>query len=352
MALVHKHGVAVGAHLVGGIRAESAEAAMRAVAGTIGMHVYAITDGETGARKAWIAWQIAKLAGVDGIELVGTTTVFEGAENEVTQVPKLAIDAAVTELPRRVVGYADAAESSYKTFVRLRSQGLIPQGVKFQVSLPTPLAPVVAFVSEEDQERFYPIYAAALKKEAAEIVDAIPADDLMLQFDVAIEIGVLSGAQPATPKLNDKRFMIDEIRKLLNIVPDEIEHGIHLCYGDFGHTHFVVPQDLSLCVVFANALAGTFDFVHMPVDRETGRNPRYHEPLQDLTGDARLALGVIDYRGDEQRTRELIAAAAQVGRNFAVATECGMARIDEGATPGPPLQRLLELHAAVTQPIR
>jgi methionine synthase II (cobalamin-independent) len=352
MSVAQHTGRAVGAHLVGGIRADNAEAAMRAVARTLGKHVYAITDGETGPRKAFIGWQIAKLAGIEGIRLVGTTTVFEDADNEVTEVPKLAIDTAVSALPRRVVGYADAAEASYEIFARLRAEGVIPKGVKFQVSLPTPLAPVVAFVTEEDQERFYPIYAAAMEIETAEIINAIPADDLMLQFDVAIEIAVLSGAQPATPRLRDKRFMLNEIRRILDRVPANVEHGLHLCYGDFGHAHFAVPQDLSLCVEFANALAGAFNFVHMPVDRDTGRNPGYHEPLRELKCDGRLALGVIDYRGDETRTKELVAAAARAGREFAVATECGMARIDEGAIPGPSLQRLLDLHAAVAEPIR
>jgi hypothetical protein len=67
MATVRKTGAAVGAHLVGGIKAASAEEAMRAVAGTLGKHVYAITDGETGPRSKWIGWQIAKLTAVEGI---------------------------------------------------------------------------------------------------------------------------------------------------------------------------------------------------------------------------------------------------------------------------------------------
>lgn len=341
-----------GAHLVGGVNADNAEAAMRAVAETIGNHVHAITDGETGPRKGWIAWQIGKLTELEGIELRGTQTSFEDSDTEATEVPRLVVDPSVTELPRRLVGYADAAEASYATFVRLRNEGVIPQGVKFQVSLPTPLATVAIFFAEQDQERFYPIYAAAMAAEMTEIINAIPSEDLMLQCDVATEIAVLSGAEPATPALRDKQFMLGELRRILELIPADVEHGIHLCYGDFGHTHFVVPQDLSLCVEFANALAGAFDFVHMPVDRATGRNPEYHEPLRDLKCDARLALGVIDYRGDEQRTRELIAAASQAGRDFAVATECGMGRIDQGATPGPTLRRLLELHAAVAEPIR
>jgi hypothetical protein len=352
MAVEQATGLTVGAHLVGSIKAESAEEAMRAVAGTIDNHVYAITDGETGPRKGWIGWQVALLSAVDGIEVGGTSTV--SSEQQSAEVPRLAIDASISELPGRVLGYADAAEASYETFKRLRDEGVIPAGVKFQVSLPTPLAPVVTFVRVEDQERFYSVYATAMEAEVADIANAVPADDLMLQFDVAVEVGVLTGAfKDVAAKLTDKGFMVDEIRRFLALAPTGVERGVHLCYGDYEHKHFGVPQDLALCVEFANALGDALDFVHMPVDRETGLNPGYHEPLRDLAFDGRLALGVIDYRGDEQRTRDLIAAAAaSAGRDFAVATECGMARIDEGDFEGPSLQRLLELHAAVATPIR
>jgi hypothetical protein len=63
---------------------------------------------------------------------------------------------------------------------------------------------------------------------------------------------------------------------------------------------------------------------------------------------------VIDYEGDEQRTNELIEAAVtgSGGKEFAVATECGMARIDERGGEGPTLNELLELHARVAAPIR
>jgi len=93
----------------------------------------------------------------------------------------------------------------------------------------------------------------------------------------------------------------------------------------------------------------------MPVDRETGRDPAYHEPLRDLSPvPKRLALGVIDYEGDPQRTRELAAAAGagSGGMTFEVATECGMARIDERGPGGPTLERLLALHAEVAAPVR
>jgi hypothetical protein len=153
--------------------------------------------------------------------------------------------------------------------------------------------------------------------------------------------------------LSGKAFVIDALRRALERTPAGVERGVHLCYGDYKHRHFTVPQDLSLCVEVANGVEDLADFVHMPVDRETGRDPAYHEPLRDLDVPGRLALGVIDYERDSERTRELIAAAVAGGgeRRFAVATECGMARICERGPGRPSLERLLEMHAEGAAPL-
>ena len=345
--------MAVGAHLVGGLKAPDAEAAMRAAAAILGRHLWAVTDGETGERDQWIGWQVGKLTSVDGIELVGMKETSAPDNEEYSQFPAIAVDLSVSELPPRALGYADAAEASYPVFERLRAEGVIPDGVKFQVSVPTAYASVVAWIREEDHERFFDVYERAMAAEVEEITAAIPSDDLVIQWDVAVEIGALTGAFVASGELAEKSFVIDALRRALDVPADGVERGIHLCYGDYKHRHFTVPDDLSLCVELANEAGDAVDFVHMPADRDTGRNPGYYEPLRELR-DGRLALGVIDYEGDEGRTRELIEAAAQGsgGREFAVATECGMARIDERRPGMPSLEQLLELHAGNADPIR
>ena len=71
----------------------------------------------------------------------------------------------------------------------------------------------------------------------------------------------------------------------------------------------------------AFASHGTVLETHLMVDRETGRQPAYFEPLRYLSA-RRLALGVVDYEGDEERTAELArTASAAGGMEFAVATE-------------------------------
>jgi D-serine deaminase-like pyridoxal phosphate-dependent protein len=90
----------------------------------------------------------------------------------------------------------------------------------------------------------------------------------------------------------------------------------------------------------------------MPVDRENGVAPSYFAPLSDLaTGDAELALGVIDYENDPERIDQLVRAAESAGRPFAVATECGMARLGERGE-SVSLEDLLRQHARVAEPVR
>jgi hypothetical protein len=357
MASVQQVG-ARGAHLVGGLKSPDAESAMRTAGRLLGRHLHAITDGETGERSQWIGWQLGKLTAIDGIELVGSKR-HEPARGQqhnpdYVESPALAVDPSVNQFPSRSLGYADAAESSYPIFRRLRDEGVLPSDLKFQVSIPTPYASVVAYVLTEDQERFFPVYARAIADEVDEIARVVDPHDLVIQYDVAVEIGVLNGAFVAGGQLADKRFIIDALRQACASPAGDVERGIHLCYGDYKHRHFVVPQDLSQCVEVANGVGGAAHFVHMPADRDSGRNPAYFEPLRDLSLGRRLALGVIDYEADEQRTRELVEAAVggSGGIEFAVATECGMARIDERSSDGPSLERLLELHARFAAPVR
>jgi methionine synthase II (cobalamin-independent) len=335
------------------MKAPDAESAMRAAGGILGRHLRSLTDGETGERNQWIFWQLNRLADIDGIELAGLSERPEAENEDYRALPSLSVEGSVTSLPPRALGYADEARSSYAIFGRLREEGAIPPQLKFQVSIPTPYATVVAWVREDQQERFFPVYADAIAAEIADIASAIDPADLVIQFDVAVEFGTLTGTFPAAGRLDEKDGVIETLRAALAMPPAGVERGLHLCYGDYKHRHFTVPQDLSLCVDLANGAGDAADFVHMPVDRDTGRDPAYHEPLRDLRAE-RLALGVIDYEGDPQRTRELVEAATtgSGGRQFAVATECGMARIDERGPGRPSLERLLEMHAEVAAPVR
>jgi hypothetical protein len=269
-------------------------------------------------------------------------------------MPQLRI-AEGTVIPGSATGYAEAAIDSYGTFRSLRDRGVIPAGVRFQVSLPTPYAVVVAWGALGEMERFHAAYKRALGEELDAIGAAIPAEDLSVQFDVAVEIGVLEGAFVVDPSLASFDRIVDELIWCLERAP-AAEIGLHLCYGDYGHRHFTVPGDLSLPVRIANAAWGRrrFDYVHFPADRETARDPRFFAPLTELDPDLRrtadIALGVIDYEGDPAVIDALVESATRAGIDFMVATECGMGRVGERGE-SVTVADLLAQHARVTSPL-
>jgi methionine synthase II (cobalamin-independent) len=345
--------LARGAHLVGGLAAPTAADAMTAAVDVLGRHLRRLTDGETGPRSQWIWWQIDKLTAVDGIHVGEPHVNPETGNPDYSVFPGLDVDEGVS-IPAGALGYAAAAVDSYGDFTRLRAAGVVPDGVRFQVSVPTPFAVVVAWSAGESQRRLWEPFKAALFAEVAAIQQAIPAEDLAIQWDVAVEIGALEGVFTAIPELASfERIVAETVACVEQVIPP-VARGLHLCYGDYRHRHFVAPTDLGLLVRLANAVAteAPVDFVHMPVDRENGRVEAYFAALRDLAvGDAELALGVVDYENDPARTDELVAAAASAGRPFSVATECGMSRLGERGE-AVTLRDLLEQHARVAAPIR
>ena len=319
----------------------------------LGRHLRRLTDGETKERSQWIWWQIEKLVAVPGIKMGQPQLNPESGNPDYSVFPGLDVDEGVT-IPERALGYADVAIDSYREFVRLRDEGVVPQGVRFQVSVPKPFAVVVAWASGESQRRLWQPFKGALFAEVDAIQAEIPAEDLAIQWDVAVEIGALEGVFKPTPELSTFERIASELIDCVRQVRQPAQRGLHFCYGDYKHRHFQVPTDLGLIVRLANAVtaAAPVDFVHMPVDRENGRTPSYFAPLRELDiNGTELALGVIDYENDSARIDELDSAAASAGRPFSVATECGMARLGERGE-SVTLDDLLRQHARVAEPIR
>lgn len=345
--------LARGAHLVGGLAAPTATEAMTTTAGILGRHLTRLTDGETGPRAQWIWWQIDKLTALDGIAMGPPHVNPETGNPDYSVFPGLVVDEGVS-IPARALGYLDAAEASYAEFTRLREDGVVPPAVRFQVSVPTPFAVVVAWSSGESQRRLFEPFKRALFAEVAGIQAAIPADDLAIQWDVAVEVGALEGVFTPIDELRPFDRIVAELVECVRHVGPPAQRGLHLCYGDYKHRHFTAPTDLSLLVRLAGAVAAeaSVDFVHMPVDRENGRTPAYFAPLRDLSiGSAELSLGVIDYENDSARIDALVAAAGSAGVPFSVSTECGMARLGERGE-SVTLDDLLRQHARVAAPIR
>ena len=149
-------------------------------------------DGETGERSRWVYFQRQMLLDHPAMEIDPTVPPYKFIQwdgkvvREIEQVRfKPGVDPATVVFE---TGYDKAALASYDVFKRLRDAGAIPRHVRFQVCLPTPQASGYLYVSGPARETYFGVYERALKAALANIVKAIPAADLSIQWDVCQEV--------------------------------------------------------------------------------------------------------------------------------------------------------------------
>ncbi|MDX2377789.1 hypothetical protein M4I32_13365 [Microbacterium sp. LRZ72] len=345
-----------GALLVGSVNYPDAETTIRAAAELLGGALKRIPDGEVGDRFHWILFQPDVLARAAGIERVGDEPIrVQGLDARPLRVAD-GVDAASIQLPP--LGYAAAAIASYDVFAGLREQGVVPAGVRFQVSLPTSVAVVGAFFPPEQRAAIEPVYRAALFRELDAIAAAIPHDDLAIQWDNAVEFQIIEQADYAARGKGAVEPWWGEVWSGLTArsaeqagrVPADVEVGFHLCYGDAGEKHFVEPVDTANLVRFANGLFAAsprpIAWLHMPVPIERD-DDAYFEPLRELAlpAETELYLGLVHREDGAEGASRRIATASRFVDRFGVATECGCGRAPADATEG-----LLRAHAQVAAP--
>jgi len=348
-----------GVHLVGSVPLQNSSAVFELCCSTMGDYLKRVPDGETGERSNWIGWQFPILAKSPQLETVRLPADSSG--NARTRI-KLRDGVAVTEVEFGELGYCKAALESYAEFSHQKERGVIPSECRFQVALPTPLAPMQLYVVPEDRRSIEPVYEARLLEELSEIVANIPKSELAIQWDTAVEFGVLEGVFP-TYLLNKEIDIAERLLRLGEAVPVSVGLGYHLCYGDSGHQHFVEPgdsghqhfvepKDTSLMVAVANSIARKLsrplNWIHLPVPRDRF-DREYYAPLGslDLQKDTELYLGLVHDTDGIEGTRKRIEAASEVIDKFGVATECGFGR----RLPGR-IKELLQTHTQVASAIR
>jgi hypothetical protein len=208
---------------------------------------------------------------------------------------------------------------------------------------------VVSFVALLDRALVEPAYQRQMLAELEALLTAIPAAQLAIQWDVAVEVALLEGIAPT--HLPDP--WTDSVERLVNLgkaVPEQVELGYHLCYGALGQRHFMEPADLGLVVRLANAvasgLARPLTWIHVPVP-PTRDDDGYFAPLDelDLAPGTEVYLGLVHDQDGISGTQRRIAAAAKHLARFGVATECGL-----GQRPADSIADLLRIHAAVAAP--
>jgi len=340
-------------HFNGSVNLADAESVMREITSRVPSGVRRLPDGETGDRGNWIFFQLQRFLQLPWLAPVQP---LDGADRDYEQMPRLrladGVDPAEVRWPD--LGYAGAYLASYQTFAALREQGVISPGVRFQVEYPTPLASIGAFIVPEHQQALLPSYERAMFADLDRLVGEIPHGDVAVQWDVAVEFGLLERAfAPDGAKAFDA--VVSALARCMDQVPADIPAGLHLCYGDYGHHHFVQPESLALQVRVLNAVTEAavrpVSFVSFTVPQDQSEES-YFAPLAGLTADpgTELNFALVPYHPAEQapgtgeaqvRLIDAALAASPGGpRDWGVCTECGMGRAGRDEIPV-----LLDLHS-------
>ncbi|THG31775.1 hypothetical protein [Naasia lichenicola] len=325
----------IGAHLVGSINLPDAAAVFTTAAEHLGDQLVRIPDGEVGERFYWLQFQTFRFDETPGLERVGELG-FKIRDTFDVRPFRLdgSVDAAALVFPD--LGYATAALESYAEFARLRDSGALAEGVRFQVSLPTPAAVVGAFFVPEDRAAVEPVYEQALFGDLERILVGIPHRDLAIQWDTAVEFALLEEGAPGLPGLTawfDDTLggIVERAARQAAAVPDDVQVGYHLCYGDIEEAHFVQPTDAGKLADFIGGVLAarprTIDFIHLPVPIERD-DEAYFAPLigLDIPEETAIHLGLVHHEDGVEGARRRIAAAGSAISTFGVATECGFGR--------------------------
>jgi hypothetical protein len=340
-------------HLVGSVPLASAHDVFETVGSILGPLTKRIPDGETGIRLAWIGFQGRHLRNVAGLELLREIPVFGGPVPQSFPLFGLKPGVRPEQLNFHPLGYAAVARDSYAAFCAQRAAGQIAPQCRFQVSLPTSTVVVMAFMDPKHFDEVLPVYERDLKRELADIVASIPAQDLAIQWDIAAETELSESPEWAArfgPEVLalcrrlKREDMMATVARLVDAVPREVEVGLHYCYGDPEGQHLVQPHDASVMVDLANRVLSSvhrpIQWIHMPVPIDRS-DDAYFAPLSQLAAppETELFLGLVHLTDGIEGARARLRAASKVVPHFGVACECGL-----GRRPPERIPDLLKLH--------
>src|SRR5690349_24227283 len=139
--------------LVGSLPADSSQSALRSAAEFYRGLVFALPDGETGPRSAWVGYERERLVRPNpGVVVVKETESPTGIPRHAYETPVFGIKEGVSELHFESWPRIDDAIASYQTFKQLRDDGVIPNGLRFQIGLPFPSSAMNGFKADLDRK--------------------------------------------------------------------------------------------------------------------------------------------------------------------------------------------------------
>ena len=331
-----------GVLILGSVPLKNAEEVLRTFGNVLGSRLVSLPDGETGDRLSWLGHQRARFDRHPQLERLcpqeeekrGTRALYRIKEGD-----KLRFDN---------LGYSAFARESYALFKRLQAEGIVPQRVRFQVSLPTPLN-MLSFFDSADGEKVEIALIEAFTREIETIVRHIPPEKLAIQWDMPGEVAILRGFHRLDSP-DPLKSVISKLNDISAAIPESALLGTHLCCGDRHYKPIEELKDLGGLVNFVNVLAKQLnhrlDWVQMPVPADRN-DVEYFRPLADLRiGISKLYLGLVHHRDGIDGALSRIRSAQKVLAEFGVTTECGLGRRHPETIPV-----LLETFLRVSDPV-
>jgi hypothetical protein len=350
--------------LVGSLPFETASEALRAGGELLGEHLPGVPDGEVGDRRIWIGF-LPRTVYSRHPDLEVLRAPEGGVQHQPEEKPDVweasflfGIRDGVEALRFDELGYGRAAVESYREYRRLREEGVIPEGVRFQVCLPGTGSAVSYFFGRPEQwPRAHAAYHDAIRREIELVLAEAPAEDLQFQFDLAMEfVDLAAGDRKAIAhwpeatleeKIQRHAAYLDELWKG---VPDEALLGYHWCYGTWGGWPMNHMADLALCVRMSNEAkrrtGRRLHYVHMPVVADP--DDAFFAPLSDLDiGDTYVYLGLVHPDDGVDGFRRRMDVARRHLPQFGIGGVCGYGRVSEDDLP-----RILDVHRACAAELR
>jgi hypothetical protein len=348
--------------LVGSLPYETADEAFRAAGSLLDGHVGWLPDGEPGPRQIWVGMMLdlvfSKHPDIEETKAPPAHKIPTTPDEEVVDGPGEELEGMwlFQVKPGRKIHfdnlkYGGFATESYEVFRRLRDEGTIPPGVRFQMSLPSPHSAIDGCFESPDQwPDVYAAYVEGIRGEINKALETIPADDLVIQWDVALEfLDLFLGDKNWLrywPKLTfEEKFErhAAQLDELWQGIPDETLLGIHWCFGTWGGWPMADLPDLDLCVRMSNEAKQRFgrrlDYVHMPVVPEP--SDAFFAPLEHLDiGDTKVFLGMVHHTDEIEDFRRRRDLARKYLSSFGIGSVCGYGRLDPKQLPD-----VLRVHA-------
>jgi hypothetical protein len=328
--------------LVGSLPLETAEEVFRIFGAALGRWLPFLPDGEIGDRQYWVdglAYRV--LNGHPELETLKRPAPDEngveqwrprGLHDEFQFRVRPGIKKVRFGDPGWRLGYTRDAINSYYIFRQLKKEGVIPTHLRFQVCLPLTYSAVVSFFPDPaDHARIIPGFTDALRTEVQKLVEKIPASELAIQWDLAVENRYLEatlekdGLESAERRAADLMYPSSEISPE---IPAEVALGYHTCFGTLNGWPSRQPKDLTGSVLLINAGVAasrrSVEFVHIPTLGSSGE--AFFKPLSGLRADgARVYLGLIHHLNGF-RVREQMETARKYLPDFGIAAPCGFGR--------------------------